>query len=270
MALVTGASAGIGAAFAAELARRGWDLVLTARRGDRLQALADRLAAAHGSRSLVLPADLTDPAAPAALLRAVAGRGLQLRMLVNNAGYAVPGDYAAGSWAAQRDVLQAMVVAVAELTHLCLPGMLARGSGQVVNIASLAGLMPGAPGSTLYGPVKAWMISFSEALALELQGSGVTVTAVCPGFTYSEFHDITGSRAVVAALPRWLWMDAEAVARLGLDAALQGRTVHVPGAVNRLIALGFKAMPRRLARALVGRASGRFRHRPPQPRPPRS
>lgn len=261
MALVTGASAGIGAAFAAELAGRGHDLVLTARRGERLRELSGRLTAAHGIRTLVLPADLADPAAPGALMAGMKAAGWQPDMLVNNAGFAVPGDFAAAPWEAQARFLNVMIGAVAALTHLCLPGMLARGRGQVVNLASLAGLMPGAPGSTLYGPAKAWMIAFSEGLALELRGTGVTVTAVCPGFTYSEFHDLTGSREIVAGLPRWLWMDAPTVARQGVDAALRGRPVLVNGRVNQAIALGFKLLPRSLGRALVGRASGRFRRR---------
>ncbi|MEQ8346264.1 MAG: SDR family NAD(P)-dependent oxidoreductase [Sneathiellaceae bacterium] len=265
VALVTGASAGIGLAFAEALAARGYDLVLTARREERLAALAARLAAAHDAACLVLPADLTRAEAPAALMRAVAEAGWPVDMLVNNAGYAVPGDFADSGWPAQRDFLAAMVIAVAELSHACLPGMLARGQGRIVNIASLAAFMPGAPGSTQYGAVKAWMLRFSEALAQELAGSGVTVTAVCPGFTYSEFHDITGSRATVSALPRWLWMDAATVAMQGIEGALHGRPVVVTGRVNRMIALAFRLLPDVLARRLIARASGRFRRRLPQP-----
>ncbi|MFC3226893.1 SDR family NAD(P)-dependent oxidoreductase [Marinibaculum pumilum] len=270
VAMVTGASAGIGAAFAEALAARGYDLVLTARREERLAALAARLAADHDAACLVLPADLADPQAPQALMRAVAEAGWRVDMLVNNAGYAVPGDYADSLWLAQRDFMTVMVTAVAELSHLCLPGMIARGRGQILNIASLAAFLPGAPGSTQYGAAKAWMLRFSEALSQELRGSGVTVSAICPGFTYSEFHDITGSRETVARLPRWLWMDAQAVARQGIDAALAGRPVVVTGRVNRIIALAFRLMPAALATALVARASGRFRRRQSGSGPPPS
>ena len=148
-ALVTGASAGIGKAFAELLAEHGYTLVLTARRADRLEALAADLRAAHGVAVHVLPADLADPAAPAALCAEIHARALHIDVLVNNAGYGVPGAYARTDWRRQADFIQVLVTAVAELTHRLLPAMIARGYGRVMNIASLAALVPAAPGHTL-------------------------------------------------------------------------------------------------------------------------
>ena len=166
-ALVTGASAGIGKAFAALLAERGYDLALTARRADRLAAVAAELSR-HGTQVHVLPADLADPAAPAALCEALGRRGLAIDVLVNNAGYGVPGRYVRSSWQQQADFLQVLVVAVAELTHRLLPPMIERRWGRVVQIASLAALVPAAPGHTLYAASKAFLVKFTEALAREV------------------------------------------------------------------------------------------------------
>jgi hypothetical protein len=209
------------------LAEAGYGLVLTARRADRLAAVAEGLRARHGVPVAVVVADLADPAAPAALVEAVAALGLQVDVLVNNAGYGVPGRYAATEWARQRDFVQVLVTAVAELTHRLLPGMIERRFGRVLNIASLAALVPAAPGHTLYAASKAFLVKFSEALAGECRADGVHVTAVCPGFTYSEFHDVTGTRAQVSAMPRWMWSDARDVAREGYAAVMAGRPVVV-------------------------------------------
>jgi uncharacterized protein len=258
-ALVTGASAGIGAAFADVLAEAGYGLVLTARRADRLEAVAEGLRARHGVPVAVIVADLADPAAPAALVEAVAARGLTVDVLVNNAGYGVPGRYAATEWTRQRDFVQVLVTAVAELTHRLLPGMIERRFGRVLNIASLAALVPAAPGHTLYAASKAFLVKFSEALAGECLAHGVHVTAVCPGFTYSEFHDVTGTRAQVSAMPRWMWSDARDVAREGYAAVMAGRPVVVTGRVNRAIAFGVKHLPAFVADAAVHRSARNFR-----------
>lgn len=258
-ALVTGASAGIGKAFADVLAEHGYGLVLTARRADRLEAVAADLRARHGVPVVVVVADLADPAAPAALVAAVDALGLHVDVLVNNAGYGVPGRYAATDWAAQRDFVQVLVTAVAELTHRVLPGMMARRWGRVLNIASLAALVPAAPGHTLYAASKAFLVKFSEALAGECDASGVQVTAVCPGFTHSEFHDVTGTRAQVNAMPRWMWSDARDVARDGYEAVMAGTPVVVTGRVNRAIAFGVKHLPAAVANAAVRRSARNFR-----------
>ncbi len=256
-ALVTGASAGIGTALARELARRGQPLVLTARRRDRLQALADELSASV--RCEVLTADLADPAAPAVLAAELAERGLQVGTLVNNAGYGLPGAFHASDWQAHAAFLQVMVGAVCELTHHLLPAMRERGRGEVLNVASLAGHVPGSAGHTLYAASKAFMIKFSQSLALENADSGVRVSALCPGFTYSEFHDVTGTREQVSRMPSWMWMDADTVARQGIDALERGEVVHVPGRTNRIIKTLVKMLPDRTALRLVQKRSKDFR-----------
>lgn len=257
-ALVTGASAGIGKAFAELLAERGYDLVVTARRADRLHALAADLAR-HGTQVHVLPADLADPAAPAALCEALRSRNLPVDLLVNNAGFGVPGRYVRTSWQQQADFLQVLVVAVAELTHRLLPPMIERRWGRIVQVASLAALVPAAPGHTLYAASKAFLVKFTEALAPEVAADGVNVTAVCPGFTLTEFHDVTGTRAQVSTMPRWAWLDARFVVEAGYEAVMAGQSVVVPGRVNRTLAFGAKHLPGAVARAAVNRSASRFR-----------
>lgn len=256
-ALVTGASSGIGAAIAREYARRGVPLILTARRIDRLEALAATLRAQVDV--VVLAADLADPAAPAILQTQIAECGLHVAHLVNNAGYGVPGRYLSSDWKTHADFLQVMVVAVSELTHRFLPAMEAAGHGRILNIASLAGLVPASAGHTLYGAAKSFMIRFSESLALEVAERGVHVCALCPGFTYTEFHDVNGMRERVSKLPKLLWLDADSVARLGVEAVERGRTRCVTGGANRLIAGLSKYLPDGLARALVASRSKEFR-----------
>jgi uncharacterized protein len=258
-ALVTGASAGIGKAFAEVLAERGYGLVITARRADRLDAVAAELSRLHGVPVVALAADLADPATPAALVGAIDARGLHVDVLVNNAGYGVPGRYVSTEWVSQRDFLQVLVTAVAELTHRVLPGMIGRRWGRVVNIASLAALVPAAPGHTLYAASKAFLVKFSEALAGECAADGVHVTAVCPGFTYSEFHDLTGTRAQVSAMPRWMWSDARHVALDGYAAVMAGTPVAVIGRVNRAIVFGVKHLPSVVTHAAVRRSAKNYR-----------
>jgi short-subunit dehydrogenase len=258
-ALITGASSGIGEQFANVFAAEGFDLVLTARRGDRLHAIAERLRAQHGCRVEVIVEDLSDPFAPVRLCASLEARGLTVDVLVNNAGFGVPGRYMASHWERHAALLQVMVVALAELTHRLLPGMIARGYGRIINVASLAALVPAPAGHTVYAACKAFVVKFSEALAGEVFTSGIHVTAVCPGFTRSEFHDVTGTRATVKHLPSWLWMDAPAVAREAYAAVMSGTPVHVTGRINRLIAVLGRVLPRRLLVAIGRRTAWRYR-----------
>ena len=258
-ALVTGASAGIGAAVARELARRGYDLVLTARRAERLNELAAELESKYGVRAAVVPADLAQPDAPAAIEAALEDRGLEVDVLVNNAGYGVTGVYLSRPWQVHETFLQVMVRAVAELTWRLTGPMRERGHGRVINIASVAGLLPGTGGHTLYGAVKAWMISFSESLAFEMEEHGVTVTAVCPGFTYSEFHDVNQMREQVSQLPDYMWMSAEEVAVQALDAANRGEKLFINGPTNRFIAWLGRHLPRSVVYRMMLKRARSFR-----------
>jgi len=241
--LVTGASAGIGSAFAEVFAERGFDLVLTARRTDRLEALADGLTARHGCAVHVLTADLATPDSVEQLCGQLAERGIAVDALVNNAGYGVSGLLTTPRWEQQRDLLQVLIGAVVELTYRLLPGMLERGYGRVINVSSLAGLIPAPAGHTLYPASKAFVMRFSEALSEETRGKGIHVTALCPGFTLSEFHDVTGTRSSVSKLPSAMWLDAATVAEAGYHAVMAGVPVYVPGRVNRVIAFVARHAP---------------------------
>jgi short-subunit dehydrogenase len=258
-ALVTGASSGIGAAFAHELARRGHDLALTARRQDRIDALAHELSAAHGIDARAFAADLADPSAPAALKSAIDAEGLAIDVLVNNAGYGVTGSLVSRDWSTHDAFMRVMIEAPTALCWRFVPGMRERGFGRVINVASFAGLMPAPAGHTLYAASKSYLIRFSEALALENRHHGINVCALCPGFTFSEFHDVTGSRKNVSKMPKWIWLHADDVARAGLDAAERGEIVRVVGAQYKVIKALFKLIPDRLALRLIAAYSGNFR-----------
>ncbi|MBL8254978.1 MAG: SDR family oxidoreductase [Pseudoxanthomonas mexicana] len=255
-ALVTGASSGIGEQIAREYAKRGVPLVLTARRADRLQALAAELQAQVPVE--IVAADLADPGAPAALVAELEHRGLQIRILVNNAGYGVPGRYRSSAWADHAAFLQVMVTAVGELTWRLLPSIRASGQGRILNVASFAALMPAADGQTLYAPAKGFLLKFSEALALENADRGVHVTALCPGFTFSEFHDVTGTRSRMRVSPT-MWLQAADVARAGIDGNERGDVLVVPGWRYRLLHAIVKVLPHRLALGMMARNSRKVR-----------
>jgi short-subunit dehydrogenase len=258
-ALVTGASSGIGLAFARVLAEQGHDLVLTARRGDRLEEIAARLSRDHAIEAVVLVEDLADLHAPARIAETLAARNLTVDILVNNAGYGVPGRYVATSWQQQQEFLQVLVMAVSELTHRLLPAMIERKWGRIINVASVAGLLPAVAGHTLYAASKAFVIKFSEALALETMQHGVQVTASCPGFTLTEFHDVTGTREQVSQMPKFMWLSADTVARESYDAVMRGVPVYVPGRLYRTMITAGRILPRRVVWALMKRNASRFR-----------
>ncbi|MDO9248401.1 MAG: SDR family NAD(P)-dependent oxidoreductase, partial [Phenylobacterium sp.] len=179
LALITGASAGIGAAFARIYASHGYDVALTARRAERLDRLAEDIGLRHGVETLTVAADLADPAAPGAILDHLTAHGRVVDALINNAGYGQPGTYADTTWEQQAAVLQVMLTAPSELAHRVLPGMVDRRFGRIVNVASLAGLIPGSAGHTLYGATKSYLVKFSQSLHLENLATGVHVSALC-------------------------------------------------------------------------------------------
>ena len=258
-ALITGASSGIGKAFAALLAEKGYALVLTARRGDRLDELAATLRQRHGVDTHTIVADLATPDAAAAIAAELQRRHLTIDLLVNNAGYGVPGSYVNVTWPDHSRFMQVMVTAVLDLTYRLLPSMIERGWGRVINIASVAGMVPSPAGHTLYGASKAFLIRFSEALASENMAKGVNVTAVCPGFTYSEFHDVLGTRDRMNKMPKVLWLNADDVAKEGYDAVMRGDSVVVNGRIYRLLVWLNGALPRGVARWVSGLAGRRYR-----------
>ena len=257
--LVTGASAGIGEAFARVFAAHGWHLVITARREDRLRVLQGELEAGYRVRVRTITADLADPASPTRIADELAAANIHVDALVNNAGYGVPGQLLASPWATHAAFLRVLVTSVVELSYRFLPAMTEHGYGRIVNVASLAGMVPPVAGHTLYAASKSFVIKFSQALAAEVAAQGVHVTAVCPGFTYSEFHDVTGTRHMVRRLPRWMWMDAYTVAKRGYDAVMAGEAVYVPGYANRSIARLTKLLPEALVLRAVRRNASKFR-----------
>lgn len=257
VALITGPTSGLGEGFARRYAADGYDLVLVARDIERLERLAAELHDEAGAQVEVIPADL----AVAADRLVVADRlRAGVRVLVNNAGFGTAGEF----WSADFEVLQAQldvnVTAVMQLTHAALPRMLDAGAGTVINVASVAGLLPGR-GST-YSASKAWVVSFSEGLANGLGGTGVGVYALCPGFVHTEFHARAGIEMAGTASFLWLEVDdvvRETMAHIGKDAK-NNKTVIIPGLQYKVLTTGGRMVPRNVVRALtkvVGKGRGR-------------
>ena len=250
--LITGASAGIGAALARIYAAKGWDLILTARREAPLQTLAEELTRL-GAASTVLIDDLADPAAPRRLFDAIQAKGLTVDGLINNAGFSRTDGFLNTDPAAHRAMIQVMLAAPVELARLFTPMMVERGFGRILNVASLAGQMPATGGDTLYGPIKSFLIKASQGLHLELRGTGVHVTALCPGYTLTEFHDANGTREQVStAYPAWMWQTADHVAQVGYEACEANRPRVTPGLMNNVLAGLAKHLPDRMALNMVG------------------
>ena len=259
-ALVTGASAGIGAEFCRQLAEKGYQLVLIARREERLQSIADELMSSHDTRSLIIEADLSQKDACEMIVERLALENISIEFLVNNAGYGLPGSFHVPAWQEHADFIQLMMTAVCELTWRLLPGMQERRRGFIVNVASVAGLVASSAGHTLYGASKSFLIRFSEALALENEETGVKVCALCPGFTYSEFHDVNGTREMISKLPAYLWLDAKDVVADTIQAmsADKVKPVVVPGRQYKMIVFANRYLPW-LASILVKRNAKHFR-----------
>lgn len=228
VALVTGASAGIGEEFAQQLAARGHDLVLVARDRARLEALAKRLEEDHGAQCEVLAADLTKPDE----LARVEARAQSVDLLVNNAGYGTFGSFAELDIDTEVREVQLNVIALMRLTHAAAGPMAERGRGGILNVSSLAGNQPG-PLNATYSATKAFVTSFTEAVHEELKGTGVAVTALCPGFTHTEFQ--ARASAPASDVPGFMWQEAPEVAQAGLDAVAKNRAVVIPGAVNKVL-----------------------------------
>jgi len=260
-ALITGASAGLGKEFARQLAAKGLNLVLTARREPQLRELADELENRHGIKTLLIPGDLADENEPERIHNLCQKNGVAVEWLINNAGFGLPGEFDAHPWSKHKETLQVMLTAPVHLSHLFYPGMKTRKKGYILNIASLAAFAPPTAGHTLYEAIKSFLVKFSQSLHLEGKDHGVHVTAVCPGFTYTEFHDVNGTREMVSRLPASMWMHADEVVRLGIEAAEKNRDVCVTGGKNRFIAWLSSALPDRWMRKLAGKQIQKYRKR---------
>lgn len=248
LALVTGASGGIGEAFARELAERGYDLALAARSAEKLDALADELRVS-GAQAHVFPADLGAADGPSKLMQAVASAGLSVDLLVNNAGYGDLEPFAASDAGKLMGMIGLNVRALTELSRAVVPGLVERGRGGIINIASTAAFGPG-PGMATYYATKAFVLSLSEALHTELKPKGVTVTAVCPGPTWTGFQeaaDMEGSMLLKVSRV----MEPRPVARIGLDGFERGKRVVVTGLSNKLMVAMLKLTPRPVFLRLV-------------------
>jgi short-subunit dehydrogenase len=255
IALITGASSGIGAEIARELASRGHAVALVARREERLRSLATQLKAEHGVTAEALACDLADPAERERLAAELRGLGRTVEVLVNNAGFGSRGQFASNDPGRMVGMVRLNVEAVVDLTSRYLPGMAERGRGAVLNIASVAAFQP-LPGSATYAASKSFVLSFSEALHTEQRGSGITITAVCPGPVKTEFTDAAGMSGVENETPDLFWMTAEEIARHAVEGAEQGKRVVVPGTLNRAQTLVGQHTPRALALPLIDRIWG--------------
>ena len=250
-ALVTGASSGIGEAFARLLAREGMHVALAARREDRLRKLAGELESAHGVRSHVVALDLARPDAAEALHAETERAGLPVDLLVNNAGFGLFGRHVDIPWSREREMLELDVVALAHTTKLYVADMLKRDLGWVIQVASIGAYQP-SPSYAAYSAAKAFVLSFGEALSYELRDTGVKVTVLSPGVTRSEFLAVAGQRTTL--FQRATMMSAERVAEVGLRAVLRGRPSVIPGLVNRATAFSLRFIPRRAQAALASAA----------------
>jgi hypothetical protein len=251
-AIVTGASSGIGAEIARELARRGHGLTLVARREDRLRALADELGRTHAVRTEVIAADLTDADARGALPARLADLGLTPDVLVNNAGFTTMGPVHKSDRTAELAMIRTNVEAVVDLCTLFVAGMVTRHRGAVLNTASTAAFQP-LPGQAGYGASKAFVLSYTRALGAELRGSGITVTTLCPGPVETGFAESAGMTDAEASesLPRFMWVSAAEVARAAVDGLAAGRAVVIPGAANRTAAALAHLTPKALILPLL-------------------
>jgi short-subunit dehydrogenase len=262
--LITGASAGIGEAFARAYAARGYDVALVARRLDRLEALAAALRSAHGIEAYAIAQDLAAFGAEHEVMASVRDHGRHVDVLVNNAGFSIAQDFAGVAWERQRDFLMTLIVSATGLAHLVIPGMVERQRGVIINVASIAGFAPGVAGHSLYPAAKSYAIKFTEALDAELRDKGVRVTALCPGSTESEFTKANGTVEAGHGAPDFLLQTAPQVVEAAIAGNETGKSLVIPGWHNRLAVFLMRRAPHALVRWGLMKGSQRFRL-PPEP-----
>jgi short-subunit dehydrogenase len=252
VALVTGASSGIGEALAGLFAAAGHDLVLVARSADKLKALAATLAARHGVRVRVEPADLSAPGAAETLAARLKRAREPVDVLVNNAGVLAQGRFAAMDAASHQQIIDLNISGLTAMLSAFMPAMVARGAGRVLNVASIASFQP-VPSLATYAASKAYVLSLTESLSEELRGSGVSITALCPGITATGMLDqVVGANPQVSRIPGFLIGDVTDVARQGFDACMKGDVICVPGVVNQAAMLASRSTPKWLLRRISG------------------
>ena len=251
-ALITGGSVGIGAALADVFAAHGHDLILVSRSREKLEARAGAIRQQFGVDVVCIPGDLTDPHGAGRVYDSVTARGLDVHYLVNNAGVGLYGKFATTDLDAELKMIQLNVTSVVDLTKRFLPSMIARRSGRVLNVASMAAFVPG-PWMSVYYATKAFLLSFSQAIDYELKPNGITVTTLCPGPTESEFKARAGSQR--SRLFDAFVMDAPRVARVGYDGMMKGKAVAIPGLRNKLIPVATRLTPRPLIAKFSHRAA---------------
>jgi len=254
VALVTGASSGLGWLFAERLAAAGYDVVLSARRVDRLEELAAQITKRFHVRAYPIACDLGAVDGASMLVKEIHARGLHVSYLVNNAGVTVEGDFLDHSWDEQRACTQLMALTPAELIHLLLPDMIERGEGRVLNVGSVGAYWPSFPGMTLYGPSKSYLLKLTRTLALEYRDSGVRFSVVCPFLTQTAFLDGPITRQIVAQVPRGIIADPADVVDQALSAVKAGRVVQHTSLLNRVLVLALTLVPP----ALIDRVILRF------------
>jgi short-subunit dehydrogenase len=251
-ALITGASAGIGRELAKVFAGHGHDLVLVARSKDKLNRLALELGASTGVRVTVIPKDLTEPGAARSLLTSVRRRKIHVDVLVNDAGVVEQGEFIRMKPARLTEIIRLNALALTEMTRLFAEPMVEQGSGRILNVASVAAFQP-VPYLAVYAATKAFVLSLTEALSLELAGTGVTLTALCPGFTETPMLEhVREGHEEPGLLPQIFVSDAETVAREGYRSAMKGEVIHVPGIFNQLLTTATSLQPHWLQRAFIG------------------
>jgi len=241
-ALITGSNAGIGKALATTFAQHGYNIVMVARRREKLEAVARELSAT-GVKTHIIVDDLSDPNAPERIFKNTQENNIVVSCLVNNAGFGYHEQFHTAPWQHRASELSVMISAVTHLCHLYLPAMKEQKFGRIINLSSIAAYMPPGPGN-LYTAIKSYVALFSQSLHLEVSQYNINVCALCPGFTYSEFHDVMNTRdAIAKSMPKIAWMEAEEVAQQGYGAVMSGKPVYINGKVNRFLRMLMKYTP---------------------------